>query len=101
MNISRLIRCALFSVFVLLFSGSSRADIVRIVVDGTINPVSAEYISRAIDRASDQHAQAVFIEMRTPGGLVDSTRGIGSKVFASPVPVVLYLYPTGHPSAAA
>jgi membrane-bound serine protease (ClpP class) len=101
MNISRLIRCALFSVFVLLFSGSSRGDIVRIVVDGTINPVSAEYISRAIDRASDQHAQAVLIEMRTPGGLVDSTREIVSKILASPVPVILYVYPTGSRSASA
>lgn len=101
MNISRFVRCALFSVFALLSAGSSRADIVRIVVDGTINPVSAEYISRAIDRASDQHAQAVLIEMRTPGGLVDSTREIVSKFLASSVPVIVYVYPTGSRSASA
>ena len=80
---------------------AARADVVRVLVDGTINPVSAEYIDRGIQRASDQHAQAVLIEIRTPGGLVDSTRDIISKILASPVPVIVYVYPTGSHSASA
>jgi membrane-bound serine protease (ClpP class) len=80
---------------------AARADVIRVLVDGTINPVSAEYIDRGIQRASDQHAQAVLIEIRTPGGLVDSTRDIISKILASPVPVIVYVYPTGSHSASA
>jgi membrane-bound serine protease (ClpP class) len=80
---------------------ASYADVVRVVVDGTINPVSAEYIERGIARGADQHAQAVLIELRTPGGLVDSTREIISKILASPVPVIVYVFPTGSHSASA
>jgi membrane-bound serine protease (ClpP class) len=39
--------------------------------------------------------------MRTPGGLVDSTRKIISKILASSVPVIVYVYPTGSRSASA
>ena len=95
------ITCIL-SLAILAFAAPSvRADVVRVTIDGTINPVSAEYIERGIDRAADQHAQAVLIEIRTPGGLVDSTREIISKILASPVPVVVFVYPTGSHSASA
>lgn len=86
---------------VLICTLPARADVVRLVIDGTINPVSAEYVERGIARGSDQHAQAVLIEIRTPGGLVDSTREMISKILASPVPVVVYVYPTGSHSASA
>ena len=87
----------------ILASGLSPAyaDVIRITVDGTINPVSAEYIGRGIDRGSDQHAQAVLVELRTPGGLVDSTREIIAKILASPVPVIVFVYPTGSHAASA
>jgi len=88
--------------FVLIVcAASARADVVRVVVDGTINPVSAEYIERGLARASDQHAQAVLIEIRTPGGLSDSTRDIIAKMLASAVPVIVYVYPSGSRSASA
>jgi len=90
---------ALGTVFACL--ASARADVLRLVVDGTINPVSAEYVERGIARGADQHAQAVLIEIRTPGGLVDSTREIISKILASPVPVIVYVFPTGSHSASA
>src|SRR5215469_662194 len=80
---------------------SARADVIRVVVDGTINPVSAEYVERGLARAADQHAQALLIEIRTPGGLVDSTRDIIAKMLASPVPVIVYVFPTGSRSASA
>jgi len=82
-------------------AASARADVLRVVVDGTINPISDEYIERGIEQAVKQHAQAVLIEIRTPGGLVDSTRNIISKILASPVPVIVYVYPTGSRSASA
>jgi membrane-bound serine protease (ClpP class) len=82
-------------------AASARADVLRVVVDGTINPISDEYIERGIEQAGKQHAQAVLIEIRTPGGLVDSTRNIISKILASSVPVIVYVYPTGSRSASA
>jgi membrane-bound serine protease (ClpP class) len=86
---------------VLASASASNADVVRVVIDGTINPVTVEYVDRGIDRAADQHAQALLVEIRTPGGLVDSTQKIVAKILASPVPVILFVYPTGSHSASA
>ncbi len=95
------IRLALMLLAIVGIAASARADVLRVVVDDTINPISDEYIERAIDQAGKQHAQAVLIEIRTPGGLVDSTRKIISKILASEVPVIVYVYPTGSRSASA
>lgn len=57
--------------------------------------MSAEYISRAIDEGQRIHAQAVLIDINTPGGLVSSTRDIIEKITSSPVPVIVYVTPTG------
>ena len=75
-------------------SSLARAEVVKIVVDDTIQPITAEYISRAIDQAARSNAQAVLIEMNTPGGLVSSTREIIEKITSSPVPVIVYVTPT-------
>src|SRR5437868_11412015 len=90
-----------FLLILLAFARHATADVVRVVIDGTINPVSAEYIERGLARSADQHAQALLIEIRTPGGLVESTRDIIAKILASPVPVIVYVYPTGSRSASA
>jgi membrane-bound serine protease (ClpP class) len=79
----------------------SAAQIVRLNMDDTIQPVSEEYISRGIDYAAQQNAHAVLIELRTPGGLVDSTRNIVAKILASKVPVIIYVTPTGANAASA
>ncbi len=79
----------------LLCAGFASADIVKIRVDDTIQPISDEYIGRAIEHARQTNADAVLIELNTPGGLVDSTRSIISKILASPVPVIVYVAPTG------
>jgi len=77
------------------FASSARAEIVKITVNDTIQPISQEYIARAIDEAGRRHAQAVLIELNTPGGLVSSTRAIIEKITSSPVPVIVYVTPTG------
>ncbi len=83
------------------FALPSSAQIVRLKVDDTIQPVSAEYIGRGIDFATQQHAAAVLIELHTPGGLLTSTREIIAKILASPVPVIIYVTPTGANAASA
>ena len=74
---------------VVLFSFPASGEILKIVVDDTIQPISAEYIARALDQAHRRNCQAVLIEMNTPGGLVSSTREIIEKISSSPVPVIV------------
>jgi membrane-bound serine protease (ClpP class) len=85
----------------LLFTAFCSADVLRIAVDDAIQPVTAEYIARALEVAAANHDQAVLIEMNTPGGLVDSTRQIIEKIEASPVPVIVYVAPTGSRAGSA
>jgi membrane-bound serine protease (ClpP class) len=89
------IRALVWLVAAVASGASASAQVVRIVVDDTIQPVSAEYISRAIDQAHRTNAQALLIEMNTPGGLVSSTRDIIEKITSSTVPVIVYVTPTG------
>jgi len=95
------LRLVLATLVLLAFCGSASAEIVRVNVDDTIQPISAEYIDRAITHARQTNAQAVLIELNTPGGLVDSTRDIIQKILASPVPVIVYVTPTGARAASA
>src|SRR6516165_1315462 len=97
-------RRALLAVSVLLFLCTSLAfarGVVKIRLDDTIQPISDEYIGRAIEQARQTNADAVLIELRTPGGLVDSTRSIIEKMLASPVPVIVYVAPSGARAASA
>ncbi|HEY3082884.1 MAG TPA: nodulation protein NfeD [Chloroflexota bacterium] len=70
-------------------------------VRGPITPTIASYLERGIAEAERRNAQAVLIELDTPGGLDDSTRKIMQRVIASKVPVVVYVYPSGGRAASA
>src|SRR5947209_3313589 len=93
------VACLLFMVSFL--AQPARADVVKIVVNDTINPITSEYIDRALEEASKQHADALIIELRTPGGLLDSTRFIIEKILASDIPVIVYVTPSGGYAASA
>jgi len=80
---------------------TASADVVKVVVDDTIHPITDEYIGRALEEAKNTKAEALLIELRTPGGLVDSTRSIIEKIMASPVPVIIYVAPSGSRAASA
>lgn len=95
------IRCFASALIVFAFAQLAGADVVHLVVDDTIQPISAEYISRAIDKAASEHADAVLIDLRTPGGLETSMREIVQKILASPVPVIVYVSPSGARAASA
>jgi membrane-bound serine protease (ClpP class) len=92
----------LAALFVLLaFSFSASAEVLKIVVNDTIQPITEEYIGRAIQEAHARSAQALLIELNTPGGLVTSTRGIIEKISNSPVPIIVYVAPTGSRAGSA
>jgi membrane-bound serine protease (ClpP class) len=66
-----------------------------------IHPVTAEIVGHAIDQAAAQNASAVLMRINTPGGLLEATRDITSKMIASRVPVIAYITPTGARGASA
>jgi membrane-bound serine protease (ClpP class) len=90
-----ILRFFLCAVVAALSSLPASAEILKVVVDDTIQPISAEYIARALAEADRRHDQAVLIEMNTPGGLISSTREIIEKITSSPVPVIVYVTPAG------
>jgi membrane-bound serine protease (ClpP class) len=94
-----ILSCGLLAL--LATSLASANSIVKIRVDDTIQPITAEYIDRAIERARQTNADAVLIELSTPGGLLDSTRTIIQTILASPVPVIIYVAPSGARAASA
>lgn len=71
------------------------SPIVVIHLDDTIQPISADYLKRGLDRAADMHAGAVLVVMDTPGGLLDSMREMVADILASPSPVIVYVNPSG------
>ena len=94
-------RAACWFALLFLFTTLSSADVLKIVINDAIQPVTAEFIGRAIDVATAKHDQAVLIEMTTPGGLVDSSRDIIDKIVTSPVPVIVYVTPAGSRAGSA
>ncbi|MCL4535886.1 MAG: nodulation protein NfeD [Bacteroidetes bacterium] len=70
-------------------------------IRGTIDPAMADYIDRGIAQAEGDGAQAVIIEMDTPGGLMDSMREITQRIISARVPVVVYVSPQGARAASA
>jgi membrane-bound serine protease (ClpP class) len=92
---------ALFVVALLIASLPCSAEVLKIVVDDTVHPITDEYIGRALAEAERNKDQALLIELNTPGGLLDSTRHIIEKILASPVPVIIYVTPSGSRAASA
>jgi membrane-bound serine protease (ClpP class) len=89
------------AVALLALPPAAAAEILKITLDDTINPITDEYIERAITEAGRTHADALLIEINTPGGLLDSTRHIMEKMLASPAPVIVYVTPSGSRAASA
>ena len=74
-------------------SASPHVDLISI--DGSINPAVDDFIRESIGRAKANGARALIIQLDTPGGLLNSTRTIVKEIFASPVPVIVYVAPSG------
>lgn len=70
-------------------------------LDGIIHPISAEYLTGVIDEADTSSADIVVFILRTPGGLLDSTRDIVSRMITSRAPVAVFVGPSGGRAASA
>ena len=70
-------------------------------VDSIIHPASAEYMMHTIDRADNEGAALIVFTLKTPGGLLDSTREIVTRMISARTPVVVYVAPSGARAASA
>ncbi len=75
--------------------------VVVVHLDDTIQPISADFLARALNLASTDHANAVLIELNTPGGLLDSMREMVGQIIGSHVPVIVYVTPSGSRAGSA
>jgi len=104
-----------FSPIFLLLSGailrqlpSVRADehsagpfVLELSLDGEVEPILATYMDEGLADAARRHAALALITMDTPGGLSDSMKDMIQHILASPVPVAVYVSPTGARGASA
>ncbi|MGH9374039.1 MAG: NfeD family protein, partial [Vicinamibacterales bacterium] len=75
--------------------------VVTAEIDGIIHPVAVQYVRRVIAHADAQGAALVVVVLRTPGGLVDSTRDINNAIIAAKTPVAVFVGPSGNRAASA
>lgn len=84
-----------------LSSAIAQQTVCRANIDGVINPASAEFLQNAIEEADSRKASCLVIEIDTPGGLMKSMNVIVKAILTSPVPVVVYVAPSGSHCASA
>lgn len=75
--------------------------IMVMTMEGAIGPAFSGYLETGIARAEAENAQAIIIELNTPGGLLSSTRDMVSNIVESPVPVIVWTTPSGAHAASA
>src|SRR5690348_15337511 len=85
----------------LLGTAAQATQVGLIKIDGAIGPATANYISRAIEVAAKQNDECLVIELNTPGGLITSMEEIKQTFYASPIPVVVFVYPSGAAATSA
>jgi membrane-bound serine protease (ClpP class) len=78
-----------------------RPIVYAVEVESVIHPVSAEFMIDAMDRADEAGAALIVFTLRTPGGLVDSTRDIVTRMLAATTPVAVFVGPAGARAASA
>lgn len=76
-------------------------EIYVIRMSGPISPATAGFLKKGIIKASEEGASCIIVELDTPGGLAESMREIVMAIFASKVPVVIYVAPSGARAASA
>ena len=98
-----LLLMAIFCAFpATLFAASDTpGTIVKLTIHDTIQPITADYLQRGLREAARIHAPAVLISMGTPGGLLESTRVMVQAIENSPVPVIIFISPTGSRAGSA
>ncbi|HEX7730973.1 MAG TPA: nodulation protein NfeD [Terracidiphilus sp.] len=76
-------------------AAQAQVHVDKLVLDDTIQPVSAAMLERALASANSDGAAALLVVLDTPGGLLDSTRSMAGAILASRVPVIVFVAPAG------
>lgn len=85
----------------LLLNSQPPTQVLEVSLDRVIAPITSEILDRAYAQAERDKANVILIRLNTPGGLLDATRTIVSKMVASPIPVVTWVGPGGARAASA
>lgn len=85
----------------LLMALPARGEIARVDLNGSIDPITAEFVARSITRAESEGARFLLLRLQTPGGFATSMQEIISKMLSSKIPVVVYVAPSGARAASA
>ncbi|MDP3939093.1 MAG: nodulation protein NfeD [Deltaproteobacteria bacterium] len=92
---------------VLLFSSVQEPDsatrnaVHRMVINGTINPATSDFLRKSIEAARQDGRAPLLIELDTPGGILVSTQNMVEQILNSPVPIVVFVSPKGARAASA
>jgi len=100
----RLQQMRFYTIILLLFCAWSPGiaqTVFSIRVEASINPATASFIRRAINKADASKSECLIIHLNTPGGLLKSTRQIVSDILSAPIPVVVFVSPSGSHAASA
>jgi membrane-bound serine protease (ClpP class) len=76
-------------------------EVVRLELEGVVDPLVADYLAGGIAQAQDDDAAAVLIVIDTPGGLDSSMREITQSILNAQIPVITYVAPAGARAASA
>ena len=79
----------------------AHAVVATVQVDGVISPVTLRVVEMALARAQAEKAQALVIQLDTPGGLERSMRAICQRLLNAEIPVIVWVGPTGARAASA
>ena len=82
-------------------NSQNQSLVLKLTLRDTIQPITAGYLERGLAEAGRRHADAVLIDMSTPGGLLDSTRQMVEAIEHSPAPVIIFIAPTGSRAGSA
>jgi membrane-bound serine protease (ClpP class) len=82
-------------------ASAASSQVVVLHLNDTIQPISEEYIARGLKQADTLRADAILIELNTPGGLLDTTREMVRQILDSTVPVIVYVAPSGSRAGSA
>ncbi|MCC6476473.1 nodulation protein NfeD [bacterium] len=81
--------------FVLCSLPVSAATVQWMKLDGAVGPVADELLQQSLEDAEQSGAEALVIELDTPGGLLKTTRIMCKRIMSAKVPVVMYVSPSG------
>ena len=80
-------------------AASAARPVSLIEMDSAITPVTVRLLITALDRAQGENAQALIVQLNTPGGLERSMRSMVQSILGAPIPVIVYVAPTGARAA--